>query len=1069
MFAFMYLFDTKPFINISNKINSIFETNCLGFILLKYALFIAAISAIIALFIKEVACRIHIKEIKLPINATVNTEIDNETIFNKNLDEIVYFFEKTKYRIVFFEDLDRIDNPKIFIHLRELNNLLNNNDAIKNKPVVFVYAVRDDIFSNDDRTKFFDFIIPVIPVVNSTNSSEILIKEINEINKNGYKCNISEDYLLDVALYITDMRVLQNVLNEFATYKDTLFNSNDLSLSDEKLFSIILFKNIYPKEFADIQNESGIIKKVFDKKDIFIDNKMKEIKNIIENYSDLVTLAQKDVAKTVLELKYAMLGSMLDGLYEVEFFTVDSSSYSGKLPYSTFIKNDFDMNRLLDENYLYIRYKSDDYGYKYIKIDDAVLLSFIERWNALKTINDEKMTKTQDDLKKLKKEYHDLSKLSISEVLNDYSAAFLETLDDDIKSNKLLLFLLRKKYLDENYYLYINYFIEESITKRDMEFVLSVKNLTSRDFDYKLNKKSRVIHYLNDSYFEEKAIYNIDLLEQLLREDESTKLNKFISQLSDGSKESLKFIDEFIYRESKDNEVLKKFINQLTNECDEVLNNILISYKFDNSKQIDYLKLIICYCDLQTIKKQNSNNCIKNFLESDNDILIKLKDCDLKNLISIIDDLQIKFKNLNITGVNQTLLKHIFDNNCYEINDKMFENLLSFKKPELLNDYISKPYSTILKLGFDPCVEYIHDNIEIYINRVIFRRKNVADNLLDIVEMIKLLKGKRELQINLIQKEKIHLKDLSKFGGELVLDDKEEWLPIWNCLLKKENYIVIKWENILEYWAKFGFTTELSEFINRHMMGLKNKSVKMLNDEFIKDFIIADIDDLAFKLLIPKMKLKEFNLDISTISKPKLEAMLNCDYFEFTVSRFDKIKNISDDLANEFIIKNQTEYMDSIEDIEMSSELFETLLFNEDFTQDNKEVLFKKYAKVYMNHNIALNMKKFKKYITNEIFDSAWNVLNQEESVRLLVEYIECLNNDEIERYLYQLNSPYDELSDRAEEHEVVLLNSEDNRLLAKSLLKMSYISNYEEKKCVYDYDNDENEKDCLVLKVNET
>ena len=56
------------------------------------------------------------------------------------------------------------------MHLRELNNLLNNDEAINHKPIVFVYAVRDDIFSKEDRTKFFDFIIPVIPIVNATNS-----------------------------------------------------------------------------------------------------------------------------------------------------------------------------------------------------------------------------------------------------------------------------------------------------------------------------------------------------------------------------------------------------------------------------------------------------------------------------------------------------------------------------------------------------------------------------------------------------------------------------------------------------------------------------------------------------------------------------------------------------------------------------------------------------------------------------------------------------------------------------------------------------------------------------------
>ena len=54
-------------------------------------------------------------------------------------------------------------DKKIFVHLRELNNLLNNDDSIKRKPIVFVYAVRDDIFSKEDRTKFFDFIIPIIP------------------------------------------------------------------------------------------------------------------------------------------------------------------------------------------------------------------------------------------------------------------------------------------------------------------------------------------------------------------------------------------------------------------------------------------------------------------------------------------------------------------------------------------------------------------------------------------------------------------------------------------------------------------------------------------------------------------------------------------------------------------------------------------------------------------------------------------------------------------------------------------------------------------------------------------
>ena len=192
-----------------------------------------------------VISRFKVKEVKLPTDTTVQS--DNETpdsVFNKNLDEIMYFFESTGYRTVFFEDLDRLTDPTIFVHLRELNNLLNNDDAIRKRPIVFVYAVRDDIFSREDRTKFFDFIVPVIPVINSTNSGEILLQMLQKAAENGNKHEISEGFVLDVAPYISDMRVLRNIYNEFVVYKKTLRTTQGLSLSDEQMLAMMVFKNL---------------------------------------------------------------------------------------------------------------------------------------------------------------------------------------------------------------------------------------------------------------------------------------------------------------------------------------------------------------------------------------------------------------------------------------------------------------------------------------------------------------------------------------------------------------------------------------------------------------------------------------------------------------------------------------------------------------------------------------------------------------------------------------------------------------------------------------------------------
>lgn len=126
----------------------------------------------------------------------------DKSIFNKYLSKILYFFEVNNYNIVIFEDLDRFKNPEIFVKLRELNFLINNYEKVDRK-VVFIYAIKDDVFLSKERTKFFYFIIPVIPYLNSTNSYEILRKYVLKVST-----SIDEDYINDIAPYIDDMRLM---------------------------------------------------------------------------------------------------------------------------------------------------------------------------------------------------------------------------------------------------------------------------------------------------------------------------------------------------------------------------------------------------------------------------------------------------------------------------------------------------------------------------------------------------------------------------------------------------------------------------------------------------------------------------------------------------------------------------------------------------------------------------------------------------------------------------------------------------------------------------------------------
>ena len=158
-----------------------------------------------------------IKEIKILDKATLGSASSSEeSIFNKNMDEIIYFFESTKKKIVIIEDLDRFENSSIFVALRELNNVINNNEKIHGS-VKFIYAIKDDMFKKPgERTKFFDFIIPIVPYISSVNSGEILREKVS-----AAYYDISEKYISLVSPYISDMRDLMSICNEFNIFKNT--------------------------------------------------------------------------------------------------------------------------------------------------------------------------------------------------------------------------------------------------------------------------------------------------------------------------------------------------------------------------------------------------------------------------------------------------------------------------------------------------------------------------------------------------------------------------------------------------------------------------------------------------------------------------------------------------------------------------------------------------------------------------------------------------------------------------------------------------------------------------------
>ena len=212
----------------------------------------------------------------------VSFEESNGSLLNQNYAAIVYFFEKTQKKVVAFEDLDRFSSNKIFVKLRELNTILNNCPNI-NGPIKFVYMVKENLFTKYERTKFFEMIVPVIPVVNMESSADFLLRKKNlaKDEKNSYKVfndingtfqniiikenvfplkNVDDKLLRLVGRFVNDLRILNDCVNEFVIYKEQLekdlkdIEGIDL---DNKIFAMIVYKNLYPQDFEDLHRHKS--------------------------------------------------------------------------------------------------------------------------------------------------------------------------------------------------------------------------------------------------------------------------------------------------------------------------------------------------------------------------------------------------------------------------------------------------------------------------------------------------------------------------------------------------------------------------------------------------------------------------------------------------------------------------------------------------------------------------------------------------------------------------------------------------------------------------------------------
>ena len=838
-------------------------------------------------------------------------EHQDDSFFDKYLNEVLYLFENSQTDVIVFEDMDRFEMNRIFERLREVNTLANIQLAKQQsgKTLRFFYLLRDDVFVSKDRTKFFDYIIPIVPVVDGTNSYDQFIEHLN---KNDLTEKFEKKFLQGISLYIDDMRLLKNVCNEFLVYYHRL---NTTELNFNKMFAMITYKNLFPRDFSDLQNGQGYIKSLFDHKDTFILSEREKILDQIGAKKEEIEACKSEQLVDVSEL---------DIIKSNKYAATNSYPYNlRRKDYDDWVNNVYPVRKAAIQNKLNGRLSVLEteliaLELQLAKLDSRQLKDIINRENRQTIFHTPTVNEVGD-----KSDYKEIRG-------SDYFA--------------LLKYLIGEGYIDETYADYMTYFYPNSLSVVDKKFLRSIRDKQAKEYTYSLKNSALILTYLNIADFEEPEILNFDLFEYVLSNN-SEYLERFITQLK--KRKKFDFLSQYFTTRK-----IKNSIDKIIRYWPEFFFDVLSEsgMPYDQIREISLS--ILLYCDDKAIESANVDNCLTEFVSKTNDYL-NLTEFNIGRLIRSFELINVKFESINYDVSEKNIYMVVYEKSMYCLTYEnikcMLDHIHGIQDESIVKH---RNYAALLSIIDSPIYGYVKENIAEYFE-IIF---NECDEKIEDDEMTILNVLNDESISDEIKKHYISL--LSNFVSDIskVNDHK-----LWSVLLEQKK-LHFSENNLYYCFTEYkSLTALLVSYINRYNGIIDISSISIETDEQFKRKIFDatircfELADVKYgQILSSSAIVCDTSFDVDNVPTSKMKVLIDNGIIRMSKGCLISIRNKYKDVLYRYIKQNICEYADMMSaDVFVFAELVEVLSWDVDdeykitllgFTSEKISVIGKNYT-----------------------------------------------------------------------------------------------------------------------------
>ena len=843
------------------------------------------------LFIKKIS----IKNLTLDKATLEFEEKKNVSIMNRYLDEILYLFQENKYNVVIFEDIDRFENTHIFTKLRELNLILNQSEEIGWR-IVFLYALKDDIFANaEERTKFFDYIVPVIPFVNASNSGDLFRRKFTGLRIP--EAEVSSSFITDISAFVNDMRVLINVVNEFDLYRNLL----DKKLKKDKLLAMILYKNLYPTDFSLLHQNKGVVYQTFFsapkiRNEILKDDwaRLKEIDSEIQAISE-------ETLKSIEELRAAIVGKLFK-LWPGVDWEIYCNGYKTNI---SSLFSEENIKHILKGKIYFIRngYNSSSRQPNLDEIKSTLGESYkySVREKLIQSVANNKKENLRDERRAFMDEIAAIEKYTLSDIAKSDKDIFAHVAipKGEEEKYKVLKYLLEKGYIDEEYFFYISIFQEGRLTPSDQEFLLSIKFNAPKEFDYKLQEIPSLIQNLSVVDYDHKGILNKDLLKYcLLHDDEyEDECDAILKQMVVHEQ----YID-LLYQLMQEGNCVPTFIKRLVHIDKNVWKSLNMDMNHTNKDKDRVISTMFKYADINDIRSVNTSYPFNTYVNDNYNYSDLFEDIDQKKVRELLDLLDLNVQSLKDDSNGTDTYSYIYENNMYALT---LDNVkVIFKHNELPVDNLdSAIYTSIEAAELNELQGYVHQELPAFVHNLMLTSSNTHESSDTIVSLMD-----EDVKVDDIIK-------LIKHNDTLWDDCKDITDKDVVSTLFAENKIKMTFKNVKHYCScidSWNIDNTLAAFMNRNNEKSMEEFTKLVesNDaheiELLLSVVQADDikDNIAYSVFNNHCLIDVWSKNLSQLNEKRVRYVVDEGIISISPSNYQDIITEHPLLSKYLLCKN---------------------------------------------------------------------------------------------------------------------------------------------------------------------